>query len=120
MKLLTSAFFLVLSIAAVRAQNAAVTPSPTGPAAGYFSVFPQAPLVTIRFDDKSEDIAKVTAPHTSTIFNHDGKAFNGFVRSTSSESYDDTLVDYARLDKNRAEYKKNVKSGKWHRFVNGE
>ena len=120
MKLLTSAFFLMLSIAAVWAQKAAVTPSAPGPAAGYSSVFPQAPLVTIRFDGNSEDIAKVTAPHTSTIFNHDGKAFDGFVRSTSSESYNDNVVDYAQFDKNRAEYKENVKSGKWRRFSNGE
>jgi hypothetical protein len=119
MKWLTSALSLMLSIAAVTAQNAG-TPLATVSAAGYFSVFPQAPLVTIRFDSKSEDIAKVTAPQTSTIFNHDGKAFDGFVHSTSPEFYNDNVVDYAQLDKNRAEYKKNVKSGKWRRFVNGE
>jgi len=120
MKLLTTALFLVLSIAAVQAQTATVNPPASGPPTGYLGVFPQAPLITIHFDGNSEDIAKVTVPLVSTRFNHDGKAFTSYVRSTSSESYYDNVVDYAQFNKNAAEYKKNVKSGKWRGFVNGE
>jgi hypothetical protein len=123
MKLLITASLIMLSIATGRAQNAAPGPTPASsiPLGGYFVVYPQAPIITVRFDGNSEDIAKVVAvPHASTIFNHDGKAFNTFVRSTPSESYHDNLVDYAQRDKNVAEYKKNVKSGKWIGFRNGE
>jgi hypothetical protein len=122
MKLLTAASLLILSLAAVRAQNAPANPQTSAtPAGGYFVVYPQAPIITVRFDGNSEDIAKVLpAPHIGTGFNHDGSAFNTFVRSTSSESYHDNLVDYAQRDKNIAEYKKNVKSGKWIGFRNGE
>ena len=90
-------------------------------AGGYFVVYPQAPVTTIRFDGNSSDIAKVlAAPHVSTSINHDGTAFNSFVRSTSSESYHDNLVDYAQRDKDVSAYKKNVKLGKWKGFRNGE
>ena len=129
MKLLTIAFLLVLSIGAVQAQTATANP-PAAPApppsavplvAGYLVVFPQVPLLTIHFDATSEDIAKaIVVPHAGTSFNHDGKAFSGYVRSTSSESYNDNVVDYAQFDKNVTEYEKNVKAGKWHGFVNGE
>lgn len=125
MKLLTTALFLVLSIAAVRAQIATVNP-PASPLAGlatmgYLAVFPQAPLITVRFDGNSADIAKVvTVPQSGTSYNHDGTAFKGYVRSTSSESYNDSVVDYAQFDRDVAEFKKNVKSGKWRGFINGE
>jgi hypothetical protein len=126
MKPLAIAFLLSLNIAAVQAQTAAVSPSTavnptgTGPLGGYLVVFPQAPVTTVRFDGNSEDIAKVPAPHVSTAFNHDGTAFNSFVRSTPSESYNANVVEYDQHEKNVAEYQENVKSHKWTRFVNGE
>jgi hypothetical protein len=123
MKLLITASLIMLSIAAVRAQNANAEPVGVVPVivAGYFVVYPQAPVTTIRFDGNSSDIAKVLgAPHANTSLNHDGAAFNSFVRSTSSESYHDNLVDYAQREKNVSEYKKNVKSRKWGGFKNGE
>jgi hypothetical protein len=116
----------MLSIAAVRAQNVNSTAEPAvaavpAIAGGYFVVYPQAPVTTIRFDGNSSDIAKILgAPRVSTSLNHDGAAFNTFVRSTSSESYHDNLVDYAQRDKNVSEYKKNIKSRKWRGFRNGE
>ena len=104
----------MLTIAAVRAQNAATNPPATGPAGGYFVVFPQGPNTVIHFDANSSDIAKAFAvPHVGTSFNHDGAAFKGFIRPTPAESYDDNAVD-------TSEYKKNVQSGKWTKFVNGE
>ena len=123
MKFLITASLLMLSIAAVRAQNATPEPAAVLPAipGGYFVVFPQVPVITIRFDGNSSDIAKVlVAPHAVASLNHDGAAFNSFVRSTSSESYHDNLVDYAQRDKNVSEYKKNVNSRKWREFRNGE
>jgi hypothetical protein len=126
LKLLITASLLILSIAAVRAQTATADPAPAvaavpAIAGGYFVVYPQAPVTTIRFDGNSNDIAKVLgAPHISISLNHDGAAFNSFVRSTSSESYHDNLVDYAQRDKDVSAYKKNVKSGKWRGFTNGE
>lgn len=123
MKLLITASLMMLSLAAVRAQNAAPNPTPVSatPVGGYFVVYPQAPIITVRFDGNSEDIAKVLpAARPSAGLNHDGSAFNTFVRTTSSESYHDNLVDYARRDKDVAEYQRNVKSGKWIPFKNGE
>ena len=121
MKLLITGFLFVLSITALRAQNAAVNPAmSTGPLGGYLVVYPQAPLVTVRFDGNSEDIAKALSLHPATGFNHDGTAFRGYVRSATSESYSSNLADYAQRDKDIAEYQKNVQSGKWTRFVNGE
>jgi hypothetical protein len=122
MKMLTTAFFFFLIIAAARAQTAAaISPVAAAPLGGYLVVFPQGPLTTIRFDGNSEDIAKVlSASRTNSSFNHDGKAFNSYVRSASSESYSANVVDYAQRDRNVAEYKNNVKSGKWIRFVNGQ
>jgi hypothetical protein len=121
MKLVITGFLLVLSITALRAQNAAVNPAvPTVPPGGYLLVYPQAPLVTIRFDGNSEDIAKIVSPRPGTSFNHDGSAFKGYVRSATSESYNSNVADYAQRNKDIAEYQKNVQSGKWTRFVNGE
>jgi hypothetical protein len=121
MKLVITGFLFVLSITALRAQNAAVNPgTPTAPLGGYLVVYPQAPLVTVRFDGNSEDIAKVLSPHPSTSLNHDGMAFNGYVRSATSESYNSSRTDYAQRDKDIAEYRRNVQSGKWTRFRNGE
>jgi hypothetical protein len=121
MKLLTTAFLIVLSVVALRAQTATTNPQPAASAAGYLAVFPQAPLIAIRFDGNSEDIAKVlAASRVGTGYNHDGTAFKGFVRSTSSESYNGNVVDYDQRNKNVVQYKKNVKSGKWIGFVNGE
>jgi hypothetical protein len=121
MKLVVSVFLLMSSIAAVEAQTANVNLPAISPLGGYAVIYPQAPLVTIRFDGNSEDIAKViTASRPGPTFNHDGSAFKGYVRSTSSESYYANAVDYDQREKNVAEYKRNVKSGKWVRFVNGE
>jgi hypothetical protein len=121
MKLLITGFLLILSIAAVQAQNATTNAILTAPLGGYLVVFPQTPVTTIRFDGNSEDIAKIiSGTHASTSFNHDGTAFKAYVRPTSSESYNANVVDYAQRDKDVAEYQKNVQSGKWTRFVNGE
>jgi hypothetical protein len=122
MKLLLTASLFMLSLAALRAQSATGNPSVTSPPlGGYFVVYPQAPIITIRFDGNSDDIAKVSAaPHVGTSLNHDGSAFKSFVRSTSSESYQDNVVDFAQRDRNIAEYRKNVKAGKWIPFRNGE
>ena len=120
-KLLTTAFLIVLSVVALRAQTATTNPQPATAAAGYLAVFPQAPLIAIRFDGNSEDIAKVLAvSHAGTSYNHDGTAFKSFVRSTSSESYNGNVVDYDQRNKNVLQYKRNVKSGKWIGFANGE
>jgi hypothetical protein len=118
MKLITTAFLLVLSIAGVRAQTApapATTPASGIPLGGYYVVFPTVPSMAIHFDSSSSDIAKAFgAAHTaSTAYNHDGGAFKGFVRLRPSESSDDNAV-------NSSEYRKNVQSGKWTKFVNGE
>jgi hypothetical protein len=123
MKLFFVASLFLLNIAAVRAQNAPADPAAPVPviAGGYYVVYPQVPVTTIRFDGNSSDIAKVlAAPHAGTSLNHDGAAFNGFIRSTSSESYHDNLVDYAQRERNVSEYQKNVKSRKWRGFSNGE
>jgi hypothetical protein len=156
MKLLPTAFLIILSIISSRAQTAPGDASATGalpapasqlgaqlPLGGYLVVYPQAPITMIRFDPSSSDIAKkedakgigtvkVEASATAkrggafaisyggTSFNHDGTAFDGFVRPTSSESYNNNVVDSAQRDRNVSQYKKNVKSGKWRGFVNGE
>ena len=118
MKLLITPFLFLLSVAAVQAQTGPATGIPL---AGYFNFFPQPLILSIRFDGNSQDIAKVLpASHTSSVYNHDGAAFSGYVRSTSSESYNANVVDYVQCKKNVEEYKQNVKSGKWTRFVNGE
>jgi hypothetical protein len=121
MKRVITGFLFVLSITALRAQNTPVNPgTPIAPLGGYFVVYPQAALVTVRFDGNSEDIAKILSPHPNTSFNHDGSAFKGYVRSATSESYNSNTTDYAQRDKDISEYQKNVQSGKWTRFLNGE
>jgi hypothetical protein len=78
-------------------------------------------IVTVRFDPNSSDMAKKgNPPPASSLYNHDGKAFAGFVRSTPSESYYENVVNDAQRDENAAGYRRNVKSGKWRGFVNGE
>jgi hypothetical protein len=74
MKLLITIFLIVLSVVALRAQTATTNPQQAATtAAGYLAVFPQAPLIAIRFDGNSEDIAKVlAASRVSTGYNHDG------------------------------------------------
>jgi len=118
MKSLAVAFLLALTIAAGRAQTApAPTTAPASgiPLGGYYVVFPTLPSIAIHFDSGSTDIGKAFgAAHTvSTAYNHDGGAFKGFIRLRPSESSDDNPVD-------SSEYRKNVKSGKWTQFVNGE
>ena len=121
MKLLITGFLLILSISAVQAQNATTNAILSAPLGGYLVVFPQTPFTTIRFDGNSEDIAKIiSVPRAGTRFNHDGTAFKDYVRPTSSESYNANVVDYGQRDKNVAEYQKNVHSGKWTRFANGD
>ena len=133
MKLLIAAFSMVLSAVALHAQ--AVAPAGN---MGYGDEVQLATvaaldaefkphfawargIVTVRYDPNSSDIAKKeTPPAPSPLFNHDGKAFAGFVRSTPSESYYNNVVDYDQRNVSVAEYKKNVKSGKWRGFVNGE
>jgi hypothetical protein len=64
-------------------------------------------------------VGKATAAPT---LNHDGKAYAGFVREERIEE-ESALTDEQAL-RNLAtlqtEYRKNIKSGKWHKFVNGE
>lgn len=133
MKLLITAFLIVLTALALHAQ--AVAPAGN---MGYGDEVQLATvasldaefklryawargIVTVRYDPNSSDIAKKENPPTiSPLFNHDGKAFAGFVRSTPSESYYDNVVDYARRNESVSEYKKNVQSGKWRGFANGE
>jgi hypothetical protein len=50
-------------------------------------------------------------------WNHNGRAYAEYVRSESSDSYD---YAYAYAQPNCTEYRANLKSGKWHGFVNGE
>ena len=65
-------------------------------------------------------MAKGITSHPSTAFNHDGKAFNGFIRSTPSDVNNENATDSTDFDKVRDEYQRNLKSGKWRPFVNGE
>jgi hypothetical protein len=139
MKLLITAFLIMLSSAALHAQEAAAAPAAAAPNhLGYAEetqliklasrdaalkpIYAWArEVVTIHFDPASSDIAKKeNAPAISSRYNHDGKAFVGFVRSTSSESYYDNVVDYRQSNKNAVDYKTNLKSGTWRGFVNGE
>jgi hypothetical protein len=56
-------------------------------------------------------------------FNHDGQAYVGYIRSESYEVEEGSVSDYqSQRDPvaSRIEYDKNIKSGKWHKFVNGE
>jgi hypothetical protein len=56
-------------------------------------------------------------------FNHDGQAYVGYVRSESYEVEEGSVSDYQSqrdLVASQIEYEKNIKSGKWHKFVNGE
>jgi hypothetical protein len=128
MNLFIIALLCMLSVAGARGQNSTVNPPAaaasqaalTVPLGGYFVIYPQAPLITVHFDGASEDIAKAfSAPRVGANFNHDGAAFKGFVRSTSSESYNENVVDRAQGTLNVAQYKNNVKSGKWIGFANG-
>jgi hypothetical protein len=99
-------------------------------------------VVAIHFNPSSSDMAKKEYTMDSLVkidpgatrmkggafgtsysvsgYNHDGKAFDGFARPTPSESYYNNVVDYTQSSRNIAQYNKNVRSGKWHRFVNGE
>jgi hypothetical protein len=118
MKLLTAAFLLVLSIAAGWAQAAPAASAGTAtgtPLGGYYVVFPTSPNILIHFDLNSPDIGKAfgAAHAVSTAYNHDGGAFKGFVRLRSAESTGDKTVE-------ASEYRKNVRSGKWTEFLNGE
>jgi hypothetical protein len=147
--IISSIIALRAQTAPVDASATGAQPAPASqlgaqlPLGGYLVVYPQAPITTIRFDPSSSDIAKkedtkgtttvkVEASATAkrggafaisyggTSFNHDGTAFDGFVRPTSSESYNNNVVDSVQRDRNVSQYKKNVKSGKWRGFVNGE
>jgi len=111
MKLLTAAFLLALTSAAVRAQTAPAPASVT-PLGGYYVVFPTPPDTATHFDPNGTDMSKAFGAD-QTGYNHDGEAFKGFVRLRPSESSDDNAVD-------SSEYRKNVRSGKWTKIVNGE
>lgn len=134
MKLLSIAFLMMLSNAALHAQVVTPAASHLGYAeetqliklasreAELKPIYAWArEIVTIRFDPASNDIAKKeNVAAVSVRYNHDGKAFLGFVRSTPSEAYYDNVVDYVQRERNVDQYKMNVKSGKWRGFVNGE
>jgi hypothetical protein len=75
-------------------------------------------MVTITFSDK-DVVSKEKASHASVGLNHDGKAFDGHLWTTHG-SYDDNVVNYAQNRANVALYEKNIKSGVWKKFVNGE
>jgi hypothetical protein len=75
-------------------------------------------IVNIGFSDK-DVVSKEKASHASVGLNHDGKAFDGHIWTTH-ESYNDNVVNYTKNRANVALYKKNIKSGVWKKFVNGE
>lgn len=56
-------------------------------------------------------------------YNHDGQAYAGIAVNQSNEDEGGTISD-DQLQRNlvalQHEYEKNIKSGKWHKFVNGE
>jgi hypothetical protein len=60
--------------------------------------------------------------HAVALFNHDGKAFDGL--TITGIEYDMNAVTYFQLPSDLAalqeEYRQNIRSGKWHKFVNGE
>jgi hypothetical protein len=60
--------------------------------------------------------------HAAALFNHDGKAFVGF--TITGIEHDLNAVTYFQLPSDLAslqeEYRQNIRSGKWHKFVNGE
>lgn len=51
------------------------------------------------------------------VWNHDGQAYAGYVHAESLDSHDEGYV-YTTPD--CTEYRKNIKSGKWKEFKNGE
>jgi hypothetical protein len=50
-------------------------------------------------------------------WNHDGKAFENFVRPVN---LDEHLIDYGEREKNAEQYRTNLRSGKWKEFKNGD
>jgi hypothetical protein len=63
----------------------------------------------------------VVVGHGVPSFNHDGRGYAGFTinRSVARDiSIDQQAVDNLAALQN--EYRKNIKSGKWRKFVNGE
>jgi hypothetical protein len=75
-------------------------------------------IVTVAFSGK-DVVSKEKASHASVALNHDGKAFDGHIWTTHG-AYDDNVVNYAQNRANVALYEKNIKSGVWKKFVNGE
>jgi hypothetical protein len=76
-------------------------------------------VVRIHFDPSKDVVDSSQGPQRTKDLNHDGKAFDAHIWTTH-ESYDDNVVNYAQNRANVALYKKNIKSGVWKKFVNGE
>jgi hypothetical protein len=59
--------------------------------------------------------------HAVASLNHDGKAYNGLTIHPAEEDLnEDNLQSQSDLTVLQDEYRKNIKSGKWHKFINGE
>jgi hypothetical protein len=55
--------------------------------------------------------------------NHDGQAYAGFVTNQTNENEESKISDellQRNLSQLQFKYEKNIKSGKWHKFVNRE
>jgi hypothetical protein len=77
---------------------------------------PKEPVYLTNVQLNPDYITYNTPVSKTPSYNHDGRAFANYIRS-SPNSYDDPQA-YAGPD--RGEYAKNVKSGKWRAFKNGE
>jgi hypothetical protein len=75
-------------------------------------------IVTIAFSAK-DVVNKDNGSHHSLGYNHDGKAFFGYVWP-SHESENENVVNYAKTRENISLYRRNTESGVWKKFANGE
>lgn len=117
---------------------------PDPPGNGKWIAFPVAPShdTPFFFEQYATDLAtehrnRLNALVTPTVslpngvvvgagkpaFNHDGQASAGYGRSQTNADEEGTISDdqlQHNLVLSQFEYEKNIKSGKWHKFVNGE
>jgi hypothetical protein len=119
-----------------------ITPNPPG--TGKWIPFPVAPFPDAPFFYEQystnlaiEHISRLNALVTPSVslpngvvvgagkptFNHDGQAYAGLARTQTNENQESTISDellQRNLSRLQYEYEQNIKSGKWHKFVNGE
>jgi hypothetical protein len=65
----------------------------------------------------------IVVGHGVLSFNHDGRAYAGYISNHSIAKNIDILNDQqtqSNLDTLQKEYRQNIKSGKWKKFVNGD